>query len=158
MTSAQLRGAVAVLSALLALGCAALAIAHSGVAVPVLSTIGPGGDRAVPIAAGFFTVGAVLLAAIAIGARRERSWAWALGVVVHALVLFGAAVPYRGVASLVAIVVSAIALALLLSRQGRAALLARGALSALQLARGRFRETRVWMNTLDLSHPSGRVR
>ena len=113
------------MSAVLALGCAALAVAHAGVDVPLLSRIGPGGDRVVAPAAAAFTVGTLLLGAVAIGAWRARAWAWALGVVVHALVFFGAAVPYRGVASAVAMVVAAATVAVLVSRPGRAALLAR---------------------------------
>ena len=125
MTSGQVRGVVAALSALLALGCAASAVAHAGVDVPLLSRIGPGGDRVVAPAAAAFTVGAVLLGAITVGAWRERAWAWALGVVVHALVFFGAAVPYRGVASAIAMIVAAATVVVLVSRPGRAALLAR---------------------------------
>ena len=125
MTTAQVRGVVAGLSALLALGCAALAVGHSGIAVPVLSRIGPGGNDAVVPAAIAFTVAAAVLTAVAIGVARARPWAWALGVVVHALVLLGAAVPFRGVASGVAMIVSGAALALLVARPGRTALLAR---------------------------------
>lgn len=113
------------MSALLALGCAALAIGHSGVDVPVLSDIGPGGDRAVVPAAIAFTVATVVLVLVVIGVARQRPWSWALGVVVHALVFLGAAVPYRGIASAVALIISGICVALLVSRPGRAALLAR---------------------------------
>lgn len=125
MTDQRVRAAVAALSAFLALGCAALAIAHAGIDVPLLSGIGPGGDRVVAPAAAAFTVGTLLLAVIAIGAWRGRAWAWALGLVVHALVFFGAAVPYRGIASAVAMIVTAAAVALLVSPLGRSALLAR---------------------------------
>jgi hypothetical protein len=47
----------------------------------------------------------------------------AVGVVVHALIVLSSAWMYRGVGSLVAIVISALSLALLLSRTGRASLL-----------------------------------
>ena len=113
------------MSALLALGCAALAVGHAGVDVAVLSDIGPGGDRAVMPAVVAFTVATVVLALVAFGVSRRRSWSWALGVVVHALVFLGAAVPYRGVASAVALVISGVSVALLVSRLGREALLAR---------------------------------
>lgn len=125
MTVPNVRAAVAALSALLALGCAALAIGHAGVNVPLLSQIGPGGSRAVVPAAVAFTVATIVLVAVALGVWRARPWAWALGVVVHALVLLGSAVPFRGVASLVAIIISGLSLALLLTRVGRNALLAR---------------------------------
>ena len=125
MSPRSTRTTVAALSALLALGCAALAIAHAGVEVPLLSRIGPGGDRAVVPAAIAFTLATVVLVAVAFGVSRGRAWSWALGVVVHGLVLLGAAVPFRGVASLVAIIVAGASLALLLTRNGRDALLAR---------------------------------
>lgn len=125
MTTRQVRTTVAALSAVLAVGCAALAIAHAGVELPLLSSIGPGGDRAVVPAAIAFTVATLVLAAVAVGAWRSRPWAWALGVVTHGLVFLGAAVPYRGVASLVALIFSGACLALLVTRPGRAALLAR---------------------------------
>lgn len=102
-----------------------MAIAHAGVEVPLLAGIGPGGGDAVVPAAVAFGIATIVLTAVAVGASRARAWAWAVGVAVHGLVLLGAAVPYRGVASLVAIIVSGAALALLLSRSGRAALLAR---------------------------------
>ncbi|MPZ74677.1 MAG: hypothetical protein GEU74_15920 [Nitriliruptorales bacterium] len=119
----QARAAVAALSALLALGCAAMAIAHAGVVVPLLSRLGPGGDDTVWPAVVAFTVGAVVLTFVAVGVSRARGWAWPLGLVVHALVVLGAAMPYRGLGSLVAIVVSVASLAVLLSPAGRASLL-----------------------------------
>ena len=125
MTPASVRATVAALSGVLALGCAALAIGHSGVNVPLLSQLGPGGDRAIVPAAIAFSVATVALVLIAFGVSRGRSWSWALGVVVHALIFLGAAAPFRGVASAVAMVITAAALALLVSRPGRAALLAR---------------------------------
>ena len=125
MTTAAVRGIVAGLSALLALGCAALAVGHAGVELPLLSQIGPGGDRAVVPAAIAFTTATLVLALVAIGVARQRSWAWALGVAVHALVFLGAALPYRGIASAVALIISGACVALLVSRPGRAALLAR---------------------------------
>lgn len=125
MTTQQAKTAVAGLSAFLAAGCAALAVAHAGVELPLLSSIGPGGDRAVVPAAIAFTVATLVLVAVAVGAWRSRPWAWALGVVTHGLVFLGAAFPYRGVASLVALIVSGACIALLLTRPGREALLAR---------------------------------
>lgn len=125
MSTRGVRLAVAALSGTLAVGCAVLAIAHSGVAVPLLAAIGPGGDRAVVPAAIAFTVATLVLAAVALGALRAAAWAWALGVAAHGLVFLGSAFPYRGPASLVALIVSGSCIALLLSRPGRQALLAR---------------------------------
>lgn len=125
MTTSGIRVTIAALTALLALGCAALAVGHAGVAVPVLSQIGPGGDRAVVPAAIAFTVAMVVLAAVAWGTWRGRPWAWALGFVAHALVFVGAAYPFRGVASLVALVVAGTCLALLITPAGRRSMVAR---------------------------------
>ncbi len=124
-TTPSIRRAVAALSAPLAVGCALLAVSHLGIDVPLLSRVGPGGDRVVVPAAVAFAVATLLLIAVATGAWRGRPWAWALGVVVHALVFLGAAVPFRGVGSAVAMVVTGVTVALLVSRPGRAALFAR---------------------------------
>ena len=123
MSQQQVRSIIAVLSGVLAAGCAVMALAHAGVEVPVVSQLGPGGDDAVWPAVIAFSVGALVLAFVAIGASRARAWAWALGLVVHALIVLGASLPFRGVGSLVAIVISVASLALLLSRTGRASLL-----------------------------------
>lgn len=125
MTAGRIRVTIAALSGLLALGCAALAIAHAGVEVPLLSRIGPGGDAAVVPAAIAFALAAVVLVTVSAGTWRARPWAWALGFVAHALVFVGAAYPYRGVASLVALVIAGVCLALLLTPAGRRALVAR---------------------------------
>ena len=109
----------------MALGCAALAVGHAGVDVPLLSQLGPGGNRAVVPAAIAFTAATVLLAAVAWGTWRARSWAWALGFVTHALVFVGAAYPYRGVASLVALVVAGACIALLITPAARRGMVAR---------------------------------
>ncbi|HVM19089.1 MAG TPA: hypothetical protein VM307_03935 [Egibacteraceae bacterium] len=119
----RVRSAVVLLSAVLALGCAAMAVAHAGVNVPVLSRIGPSGEATVPPAVVGFSVAAVVLALVAVGAARRRAWAWALGIVAHALVILGAALPFRGIGSLIGIVTSGIALGLLVSRPGRDGLL-----------------------------------
>lgn len=123
MDQRQARTAVTALSGLLAFGCSVMAVAHAGVAVPIVSRFGPQGDAAVWPAVVAFSFGAALLTVIAVGAARERAWSWPLGLVVHALVVLGAATPFRGIGSLVAIVVSVAALALLLSPPGRGALL-----------------------------------
>ncbi|CAN5706771.1 hypothetical protein BH24ACT14_BH24ACT14_01570 [soil metagenome] len=113
------------LSGVLSAGTVLMALAHAGLSLPLLSALGPGGDRAVPPAAIAFGVLAVLAAVVAAGVFARRSWAWALGLVVHALTVFGAATPYRGPVSLVGILLSLTAVAVLLSRPGRTALLPR---------------------------------
>jgi hypothetical protein len=123
MKEAHVRAIATALTALLALGCLAMSVGHSGVDVPGLSSLGPGGDRAVVPAAIAFGVAALLLAVIAWGIWRTRSWSWAAGVVVHALIFLGAAVPFRGVASAVAMVITAVTVALLVSPPGRSLLL-----------------------------------
>lgn len=119
--------AVAALSGLLAFGCALLAVGHAGVSIPIVSRFGPGGSRAVVPAVIAFAVAAAALTSVAVGAARVRPWAWALGLVVHGLVFVGAALPLRGVGSVVAMVLSAAAVALLVSRAGRAAFVSDGA-------------------------------
>ena len=114
---------VVALSGILALGCVVMAVAHAGIEIPVLSRFGPQGNAAVPPAVVVFSVGALIMAALVFGSLRRRAWAWAGGIAVHALVVFGALTPYRGVGSLVAVVLSGAAAAILLSRPGRSALL-----------------------------------
>lgn len=92
------RTAVALLT-VLALGTALMALAHTGVAVPLLDAIGPGGDTVVPQAAIGFAVAAAGFAAATAGLLRARRWGWALGVVVLTATLLAAAVPFRGAGS-----------------------------------------------------------
>jgi hypothetical protein len=106
-------------SGALAVGCALLAVGHSGLQVPLLSALGPGGTRAVVPAAVAFTVAAVLHTLVSVGVARRRSWAWPLGVLIAAATLLGAATPFRGVMSGVGIVLAGLELGLLLTRDGR---------------------------------------
>lgn len=114
---------VAVLSAVLAVGCVVMAIAHSGVEVPVISRLGPGGGRPVVPAALAFALAAALLTVLTLGMWRQRPWSWAAGLVVHGVVVAGAAFPYRGWGSLAGIVLAGAAFVLLVSRPGRDGLL-----------------------------------
>jgi hypothetical protein len=125
MTQRSIVAVFAALTALLGAGCVAMAIAHAGVEVPLLSRLGPGGNRAVVPAVIAFTIAAVLLFVLASGALRRQSWSWALGLLTHALVFLGAAVPFRGAGSAVAMIIAAACVALLMTRQARATLLAR---------------------------------
>ena len=114
------------ISAVLALGCLAMAIAHAGVEIPGLSAIGPGGDQVVIPAVIAFSVAAVLLAVLTLGLWQRRPWAWAAGLAVHGVVLAGSAMPYRGVGSLIGILLAGTAFVLLASPAGRDAVM-RGA-------------------------------
>lgn len=115
--------AVAWLAVLSALGSAAMSVAHLGVELPVLG----GGVELVPVAVGF-AVGAVLYALVAVGAFALRGWSWPLALIVNALaVAVTAAPPFRGGVEAVALGVGLVALALLVSRPGRQALLYRNA-------------------------------
>lgn len=125
MTQRSIVAVFAALTGLLGVGCIAMAVAHAGIDVPLLSRFGPGGDRAVVPAVVAFTIAAAALLLLAAGAARRRPWAWALGLVTHALVFLGAAVPFRGVGSAVAMIIAATCLALLMTTQARASLLAR---------------------------------
>jgi hypothetical protein len=106
-------------SGALAAGSAAMAVAHSGVEIPLLSALGPGGSRAVVPAAIAFSVATVLHTLVTVGVRRRRSWAWPLGIAVAALTLVGAAFPYRGAVSAIGIALAVVELALLLTPQAR---------------------------------------
>lgn len=115
--------AVAWISSALAAGSALLAVGHAGVRIPVVSALGPGGSDPVVPAAFAFTVAACLHGAVAYGIARRRAWAWPVGVLVAAVTLIGAAVPFRGVGSVVGIVLAGTELGLLLTGQVRRAIL-----------------------------------
>lgn len=115
---------VAALTGVLAAGCVLMAIAHLGIRVPVVSALGPGGNQAIPPAAAAFTIAALLFAVVTAGIVRGRAWSWPTALVLHALALLGAAVPYRGVGSAVGIALTGAAIAVLLTPSARRALLA----------------------------------
>jgi hypothetical protein len=108
-----------------AVGTALLAIGHAGVQVPLLSALGPGGDRAVPAAAIAFAVATVLFLAVATGAFTQARWSWPLGLAVNALAVLAGLANYRGPASAVGIAIGLAVLTLLLAPGGRHALLRR---------------------------------
>ena len=125
-TGSRRLDAVVWISGTLAAGSALMAVAHLGVEIPVLSVLGPGGDRAVIPAAIAFTIAAVLQGLTSFAVARRRPWAWPLGVLISALVLVGAAMPFRGVVSAIGIVLAGAELALLLSGAARRSLLPAG--------------------------------
>lgn len=108
-------------AALVTVGCALLAIGHAGVRLPLVSVLGPGGDRAVPVAAAVFTVATVCYAVVTRGLLGRMRWAWPAGLVLSALTVVGAARPFRGVGSAVGIVLAAAIVAALVSTPGRRA-------------------------------------
>lgn len=110
------------LSVLGTIGTALLSIGHLGLEIPVLSALGPEGTRAIPAAAAGFGVAALLYLVVAVGAFRQASWAWAVGLVVNLLAVAAGLSNVRGAASVIGIVISALILILLLSPGGRKAL------------------------------------
>jgi len=113
--------AVGWLAAVAAVGSALLAVAHLGVELPLLSALGPGGDTVVAPAAIAFGVATLVWAAIAAGAFRGARWVLPVGVVFSVASIVSGAMPYRGVASGVAIVLAVAVLGILLSPPGRRA-------------------------------------
>jgi hypothetical protein len=111
--------AVGALAALGLAGSLVMTLAHLGLDIPVLDTLGSG-VLVVPAAVAF-AVGTLLYAGVAYGAFRTRRWAWVAGFVVNVLALVTAAVPVRSWVSVAAIVVSVTTIAVLLSPPGRAA-------------------------------------
>jgi hypothetical protein len=104
-----------------ALAAALMAVAHLGIDLPLLPTVGAG--RPVPPATAAFGVGTLLFALTAGGLARAKPWSWPLGLTVNALTLASCAMPYRGPASAVGIVMTAAAIVLLLLPSARRAVL-----------------------------------
>lgn len=108
--------AVALLAVAGVLGAIAMTLFHIDLyregAVPVMV---PGG----------FAVGAIAFAFVAYGAWRRSAWAWPLAVAVNGLGFVSAVFPWRGAQALLPAAVTLIALAVLLSRPGREALVRR---------------------------------
>lgn len=110
--------AAAVLSAVAAVGSLLLAIAHTGVRIPLFSQLGPQGG-AVPPAVVAFAVGTVLFTAITVGLVRQRRWAWVAGLVVSTLAVLSGIGQFRGAVSAAGIVLAIALAALLLARPSR---------------------------------------
>lgn len=110
--STSLRKAALGVASLAAVGNALLAIAHTGVEVPLLSALGPSGG-AVPPAVVAFTVGTLLFAAIAVGLWREARWARPVGIGVAGLSILSGLGQFRGMVSAFGIVLAAVLLVLL---------------------------------------------
>ncbi|MGH8907559.1 MAG: hypothetical protein ACRD0K_13785 [Egibacteraceae bacterium] len=105
-----------------ALWTALLSIGHLGVDIPLISALGPGGNRVVLSAGIVFALATAVQVAIGIGLTRMRPWAWTAGVVVNALALLGGITEFRGAGSVIGMVLSAAVLVLLLTPQARDAL------------------------------------
>lgn len=108
--------AVAVLAAVGVLGAIAMTVFHVDLyragTVPVFVPAG-------------FALGALAFAAVAYGAWRRTAWSWSVALAVNGLGFVSAVFPWRGPQALLPAVVTLVALAVLVSPQGRAALLAR---------------------------------
>jgi uncharacterized membrane protein (UPF0136 family) len=113
--------AVGVLAVVGVVGAIVMTLAHLGLDLGFIRAV-----ALPPVAAGF-AVGAVLFAAVAYGAFRRTSWSWPFALVVNALGFVSAVFPWRGVEAVVPAAVTLAALAVLLSRPGREALLVRRA-------------------------------
>lgn len=100
------------------IGAAVMSVAHWGVAVPLLIDVG----RVVAPVAVALAVGALLYAAVAVGAFTRQPWVWPLALVVNGLALLAtASPPFRGPVELIAVAVSLAALVVVLSPRGRRA-------------------------------------
>ncbi len=114
-----LSDAASTVAALAALGCLLLAVAHTGIEVPLLSSLGPRGD-AVPPAVVAFSVGTALFATLAVGIRRQAAWATWAGLAVSALAVLSGIGQFRGVVSAVGIVLALLLGGLLLAARRQA--------------------------------------
>jgi hypothetical protein len=108
-----------VLTFVLATYAALLSISHLGVDVPVLSALGPGGDRVVLAAGIVFALGAGIYAILGIGLLGLHRWAWFAGVAVSALSVLSGIGQFRGAGSVIGILLSLAVLALLVTPQAR---------------------------------------
>jgi hypothetical protein len=108
------------LAGVAAVGTLLLAIAHTGVEVPLLSALGPQGG-AVPPAVVAFGVATVLFAGIALGLTRRSRMAWAVGLAVSVLAVLSGIGQFRGVVSAAGIVLSLALIGLLLAPASRSA-------------------------------------
>lgn len=106
-------------------GTATLTVGHSGVTVPLVSALGPGGGDPVWPAAAGFAVATALFAAIAVGLFRRRAWAWPLATVVNGLVAASGVLQFRGAVSAVGVALGLASLVLLLTPAVRRELLPR---------------------------------
>lgn len=113
-----------VATALAVIGAAAaalMAVAHLGIDLPLLPTVGAG--RAVPPAAAAFAVGTALFALTAVGLARAKPWSWPLALTLNALTVAACAMPYRGPASAAGIAMSGASIVVLLLPSARRAVM-----------------------------------
>lgn len=110
-------------SGALTVGSALLSLGHLGVTIPLLSALGPGGNRVIVPAAIAFAAATGMQAAVFVGVTRRRAWAWPVGILVSTITVVGAAMPYRGFISAVGISLAAVELLALLSGDARRTLL-----------------------------------
>lgn len=108
----------ALVAAISAVGTFLLAVAHTGIEVPVLSALGPQGGAVPPAVAGF-AVGTLLFASIAAGLRRGQRWAWFAGLTAAGLGIAGGLGQFRGPVSAVGIALAVVLGGLLLAPGSR---------------------------------------
>ncbi|CAN5164408.1 hypothetical protein BH23ACT9_BH23ACT9_35550 [soil metagenome] len=109
-----------VVAAIAALGNLVMAIAHTGVTIPLLSRLGPQGG-AVPVAVGIFAAGTLAFGLVAFGLQRRSRVAWIAGIVIAALSILSGISMFRGPVTAIAMVLAAVLLALLLAPRSRQA-------------------------------------
>ena len=102
-----------------AVGCLVMAVAHAGVSIPLLSALGPGGNRVIVPAIIAFGVGMALFGGLAYGLRRGARWAWFGGLLISAGAVASGVMQYRGVVSAAGIVLAVVLGALLLAPASR---------------------------------------
>jgi hypothetical protein len=101
-----------------AVGATVMSLAHWDVPMPLVDDVG----RVIAPVAIALMVGALLYVTVAVGAFRLRPWPWPLCLSGNGLALVSTvAPPFRGAVEAVAIAVSAVALAVLLTSNGRKA-------------------------------------
>ena len=106
-------GPASVLAFIGAAGAGTLAIGHAGVAIPVVSALGPGGSDPVWPAAAAFTVAALAFVVVGVGLRGARTWAVPAASILFGVTVIASLFPFRGVGSIAGAVVGIAGLALL---------------------------------------------
>ncbi|HUG85633.1 MAG TPA: hypothetical protein VMM13_13795 [Euzebya sp.] len=109
-----------IVAGVVVIGTLLLAVAHLGVVIPLLSTLGPQGG-AVPPAVIAFSVATVLFAAVALGLYRRSRVAWIGAIVLSVAIIAMSLGQYRGIVSGVGIALAAVLIVLLLTPPSRRA-------------------------------------
>jgi hypothetical protein len=101
-------------------GALVMALAHSPFEVPVVDALIPA--PSIPPLAASFVLGAALFGVVAYGVFTLASWAWWAALVVNGIGFLSSSFPWRGPIGVIPAAVTLLALFVLISPQGRAAL------------------------------------